>query len=109
MALPALGGASSAFGVALIVAALVSYGIALNVARPLQQRNGAIPVVWRALGVALILTAPLGLPAVLDGDWTMRSLLAMLALGAGGTAIANVILTAAAAAWAPPRRRPPRS
>ena len=96
MALPALGGSSSAFGVTLIVAALVSYGIALNVARPLQQRNGAIPVVWRALGVALILTAPLGLPAVLDGNWTLRPALAMLGLGAGGTAIAT-ILTATAA------------
>lgn len=96
MALPALGGSTSAFGVSLIVAALVSYGIALNVARPLQQRNGAIPVVWRALGVALILTAPLGLPAVLDGHWTLRPALAMLGLGAGGTAIAT-ILTATAA------------
>ena len=96
MALPALGGSSSAFGVTLIVAALVSYGIALNVARPLQQRNGAIPVVWRALGVALILTAPLGLPAALDGHWTLRPALAMLGLGAGGTAIAT-ILTATAA------------
>ncbi len=96
MALPALGGSSSAFGVGLILAALVSYGIALNVARPLQQRNGAIPVIWRALGVALILTAPLGLPAVLDGHWTMRPALAMLGLGAGGTAIAT-ILTATAA------------
>ena len=96
MALPALGGSSSAFGVGLIVAALVSYGIALNVARPLQQRNGAIPVIWRALGVALILTAPLGLPAVLDGHWTIRPALAMLGLGAGGTAIAT-ILTATAA------------
>ena len=100
MALPALGGpsgnAGSAFGVALIVAALVSYGIALNVARPLQQRNGAIPVVWRALGVALILTAPLGLPAVVNGNWTLRPALAMLGLGAGGTAIAT-ILTATAA------------
>ena len=96
MALPALGGSSSAFGVALIVAALVSYGIALNIARPLQQRNGAIPVVWRALGVALILTAPLGLPAVVDGHWTLRPALAMLGLGAGGTAIAT-ILTATAA------------
>ncbi len=57
MALPALGGSNSAFGVGLILAALVSYGIALNVARPLQQRNGAIPVVWRARGFALILTA----------------------------------------------------
>jgi drug/metabolite transporter (DMT)-like permease len=51
---------------------------------------------WRALGVALILTAPLGLPAVLQGDWTLRPAMAMLLLGAGGTAIAN-ILTATAA------------
>ena len=96
MALPALGGSSSAFGVTLIMVALVSYGIALNVARPLQQRNGAIPVVWRALGVALILTSPLGLPAVVNGHWTLRPALAMLGLGAGGTAIAT-ILTATAA------------
>jgi drug/metabolite transporter (DMT)-like permease len=96
MALPAMGGATSAFGVGLIVAALVSYGVALNIARPLQQRNGAIPVIWRALGVALILTAPLGLPAALDGSWTLRPALAMLGLGAGGTAIAT-ILTATAA------------
>jgi drug/metabolite transporter (DMT)-like permease len=96
MALPALGGATSAFGVGLILAALVSYGVALNVARPLQQRNGAIPVVWRALGVALILTAPLGLPAVLNGSWSLRPALAMLGLGMGGTAIAT-ILTATAA------------
>ncbi len=91
MALPAMGGSTSAFGVSLIVAALFSYGIALNVARPLQQRNGAIPVVWRALGVALILTAPLGLPAVLEGSWSLRPALAMLGLGAGGTAIATIL------------------
>jgi drug/metabolite transporter (DMT)-like permease len=96
MALPALGGSSSAFGVGLIVAALVSYGIALNIARPLQQRNGAIPVVWRALAVALILTAPLGLPEMLKGDWTLRPALALLALGAGGTAIATILAATAA-------------
>ena len=96
MALPALGGSSSAFGVGLIVAALVSYGIALNIARPLQQRNGAIPVVWRALAVALILTAPLGLPEVLKGDWSLRPALALLALGAGGTAIATILAATAA-------------
>jgi drug/metabolite transporter (DMT)-like permease len=96
MALPALRGGNSAFGVGLIMAALISYGIALNIARPLQQRNGAVPVMWRALGVALILTAPLGLRDVLNGDWSLRPALAMLCLGAGGTAIAN-ILTATAA------------
>jgi drug/metabolite transporter (DMT)-like permease len=99
MALPAMGGSSgsgSAFGVGLIVAALVSYGIALNIARPLQQRNGAIPVIWRALGVALILTAPLGLPEVLKGEWSLRPALALLALGAGGTAIATILAATAA-------------
>jgi drug/metabolite transporter (DMT)-like permease len=96
MALPALGGSSSAFGVSLIVLALVSYGVALNLARPLQQRNGAVPVLWRALGVAAILTAPLGLPAVLNGNWTTRSAVAMLLLGAGGTAIAQVLSATAA-------------
>jgi drug/metabolite transporter (DMT)-like permease len=96
MALPAMGGGSSAFGVGLIMAALLSYGIALNIARPLQQRNGAVPVMWRALGVALIITAPLGLRDMVNGDWSWRPALAMLCLGAGGTAIAN-ILTATAA------------
>lgn len=96
MAIPAMGGSSSAFGIALILAALVSYGLALNLARPLQQRNGAIPVVWRALGVAVILTAPMGLPAVLNGHWSLRPALAMLALGAGGTAIAMVLTLIAA-------------
>jgi drug/metabolite transporter (DMT)-like permease len=96
MAVPGLGGSNSAFGILLIVLALVSYGIALNVARPLQQRNGAVPVMWRALGVAMLLTAPLGLPAVLTGHWTLRPAIAMLLLGAGGTAIAQVLTATAA-------------
>lgn len=97
MAVPALGGGvNSAFGVGLILMALVSYGLALNLARPLQQRNGAMPVMWRALAVALVLTAPLGLPEVLAGDWSLRPALAMLGLGAGGTAIANVLTATAA-------------
>jgi drug/metabolite transporter (DMT)-like permease len=96
MALPALSGGNSAFGVALIVAALISYGIALNIARPLQQRNGAIPVIWRALAVALILTAPLGLPEVLKGNWSLRPIIALLCLGAGGTAIATIVAATAA-------------
>ena len=96
MALPAMGGTSSGFGVGLIVLALMSYGVAVNLARPLQQRNGAVPVVWRALGVALILTAPLGLPEVLRGEWSLRPALALLCLGAGGTAIATVLTATAA-------------
>ena len=97
MAWPGLGaGGSSALGIVLVIAACVSYGFAVNLARPLQQRNGALPVVWRALFVALILTAPLGLPRALNGHWTPRAVLSLLALGALGTCVANVMTTIAA-------------
>lgn len=97
MALPDLGsGGNSTRGIAMIAVALVSYGVAINIARPLQQRNGALPVVWRALGVALVLTAPIGAPALLQAHWTPRAFLAVLALGALGTAVANVVMAVAA-------------
>jgi drug/metabolite transporter (DMT)-like permease len=85
-----------ALGVGLILAALVSYGFAINLARPLQQRNGALPVIWRSLGVAVLLTAPLGAPAFVRAHWSWRSLVAMLLLGAFGTAIAYVMAATAA-------------
>lgn len=96
IAVPDLGGASQAHGIALILLALMSYGVALNLARPLQQRNGALPLLWRALGVSVLLTAPLGLPQVLGGHWTARPLLALTLLGAFGTAIAQVLSAVAA-------------
>jgi drug/metabolite transporter (DMT)-like permease len=89
-------GHSSTSGVALILLALTSYGVALNVARPLQQRNGALPVIWRAQAVALVLTAPLGIPELLAARWTPSALLALLALGALGTAVAFVLVAIAA-------------
>jgi drug/metabolite transporter (DMT)-like permease len=97
IAWPGLGeSAGSLFGIGLILAAMVSYGIALNLARPLQQRNGALPVLWRALAVALILTAPLGIPSVLAATWSLMPLLSLLALGAFGTAIAQWLVATAA-------------
>ena len=97
MAVPALGeGRSGTIGVLLILAALVSYGFADNLARPLQQRHGALPVIWRAQAAALVLTAPLGLPQMLAAHWTTGPLFSMLALGALGTGIAMVLTTMAA-------------
>jgi drug/metabolite transporter (DMT)-like permease len=83
-------------GVLLILAALVSYGFAYSLSGPLQQRNGALPVIWRALGVAVILTAPLGVPAVLAGHWSLWPVASLIALGAGGTGIAYVMTATAA-------------
>ena len=83
-------------GILLIVAALISYGVAVNLARPLQRRNGALPVIWRALGLAVLLTAPFGVPDVLEANWTPRALAALLTLGAFGTAVAHVMTATAA-------------
>jgi drug/metabolite transporter (DMT)-like permease len=97
MAIPASGeGHSSAAGISMIVAALVSYGLALNIASRLQQRNGALPVIWRAQAVALVLTAPLGLDDLLCSRWVLAPMFALLALGALGTGVAHVVLSVAA-------------
>ncbi len=97
IALPGLDdGRSSVTGIALVLLALASYGIALNLARPLQQSYGGLPVILRALGVALVLTAPLGVPDLLRAEWTPRAALAMFALGAFGTALAQVMMAKAA-------------
>jgi drug/metabolite transporter (DMT)-like permease len=92
MGLPTLGqGRSTVVGVLLILAALVSYGFALNVARPVQQRQGALPVIWRAQAVALVLTAPLGLPELLRAHWSPAPLLSVLALGTGVAYVLTVL------------------
>jgi len=89
-------GQSSVVGVLLIVAAVVSYGFALNLARPLQQQYGALPVILRAQAVAVLLTAPLGVPDVLAARWTPAPVLSLLILGAFGTGVAFVSLATAA-------------
>jgi drug/metabolite transporter (DMT)-like permease len=97
MGLPSLGaGRSSAAGVLMILAALVSYGFALNLARPLQQKHGALPVIWRAQLFGLLLTAPLGLPDLLQARWVPWPWLSLIALGALGTGVAYVLLATAA-------------
>jgi drug/metabolite transporter (DMT)-like permease len=89
-------GHSSVVGVLLILVALVSYGCALNIARPLEQQHGALPVILRAQTVAVVLTAPLGVPDLLAARWTPASFFSLLLLGALGTGIAFVSLATAA-------------
>ena len=97
IALPTLGeGRSNGIGVLLILAAVLSYGFALPIAQPLQKKYGALPVIWRAQAVALVLTAPLGLPDIPRAQWSVIPVLSLLALGALGTGIAFVVMTTAA-------------
>lgn len=98
MAMPALNeGRSTLGGVLLILVALVSYGVALSLARALQQTYGAVPVIWRAQGLALLMTAPLGLPEVWRAQWSAWPLICLVALGALGTGIAYIAMGRAAA------------
>jgi len=53
-------------------------------------------VIRRALGISVVLTSPLGVPAVLDAHWKLWPVLSLLTLGAFGTAIANVLAATAA-------------
>ncbi len=97
IALPNLGaGRTSTVGVMLVLIAIMFYGVAINIARPLQMKYGALPLLVRALGLAAILTAPLGIPQVIGGQWSLVPLLSLLALGALGTGAAYVLAAAGA-------------
>lgn len=85
-------GSSSLVGIVMIFVALAFYGFALNLAVPLQQRYGGIAVMWRAQAVALVITLPIGLTRVGSVHLTTSAVLAMLALGSLGTALAYVAM-----------------
>jgi drug/metabolite transporter (DMT)-like permease len=94
IALPSGGGDNSWFGIMLIFIALVFYGFALNVAVPLQQKYGSIPLMWRVQGVAFLLVAPFGVASLGDVHFTWSAFWAMVALGTLGTALAYVTMAA---------------
>lgn len=97
VALPNLdAGGASLEGVLLVVVAIAAYGVSINIARPLQMTYGALPVLARALGLAALVTAPLGLRDVSHAHWMLVPVLSLLALGALGTGIAYVLGTTAA-------------
>ena len=85
-------GSSSAGGVAMILAALVCYGIALNLAGPVQRQLGSLPVIGRALAVAFVLTAPFGIATISDSTFEWGSAAAVAVLGAFGTGVAYVLM-----------------
>jgi drug/metabolite transporter (DMT)-like permease len=92
--LPSAGGAhATALGAGLVLLATLLYGVAFNLATPLEQRYGALPVIWRAQLVALVLLAPVGLASVPGSSFAWSSLLAVAALGCFGTALAFAAFT----------------
>ena len=84
--------AANALGSGLVVLAVVLYGLAANVAVPLQQRYGALPVLWRAQLAALVVVLPFGLYSLPGSSFAWGPVLAMLPLGVLGTGLAFALM-----------------
>ena len=95
--------ADTALGALLALVAVIFYGLATNLAVPLQQKYGAPPVVLRAQLVALLLVLPLGLWQLQDSTWSWESALAMVPLGVLGTGLAIVLMATLAGRVGAPR------
>ncbi|MFA9429567.1 DMT family transporter [Egicoccus sp. AB-alg2] len=86
------GTAQTALGTGLVFAAIVLYGLSANLAVPLQQRYGSLPVLLRAQLAALVVIAPFGIAAIGPSRWDPVAALAMLPLGLLGTGLAFVLM-----------------
>ena len=83
-------GDTSAVGVLLVVLAVSCYGVAANIAGPLQRRYGSPAVLLRVLVVASLATTPWGLVGLAGSGFAWSAVAANLAVGVGGTGIAYV-------------------
>lgn len=94
IAWPALGGARvTTVGVLLVLLAVILYGLSINLAVPLQQRYGALPLLLRAQLFALAAMAPVAAVQLPGSEWSWPSALATLPLGVFGTGLAFVAMT----------------
>jgi drug/metabolite transporter (DMT)-like permease len=85
-------GSNEALGVVLVLLAVVCYGVAINIAAPLTQRYGSLPVMARMLALAVVWTAPLGLVGLTGSSFEWGPLAAIATLGAVGTGLAFVLM-----------------
>jgi drug/metabolite transporter (DMT)-like permease len=93
IALPAVGvGSSEALGVALVLGAVICYGLAINISSPLTQRYGSLRVMEKMLALAALWTAPLGIWGLGRSSFAWGSLVAVAVLGTLGTGIAFVLM-----------------
>jgi drug/metabolite transporter (DMT)-like permease len=87
------GSRATTVGASLVVLAVLLYGLAVNLAVPLQQRYGALPVLVRAQLAALVLLAPFGLWSLPRSRFELGPVLALLPLGVLGTGVAFMWMT----------------
>jgi drug/metabolite transporter (DMT)-like permease len=79
-------------GVGLVLLATLCYGLATNLAAPLQVRYGSRPVMARMLALATLWTLPFGLVSVPGSTVELAPLAAVLVLGIIGTGLAYLLM-----------------
>ncbi|HEY7876394.1 MAG TPA: DMT family transporter [Actinomycetota bacterium] len=87
------GSRATAAGAGLVLLATMSYGVALNLAAPLQQRYGALPVLLRAQLASLAIVIGPGVYGATQSEFSWPSLGAIVPLGCLGTGLAFVWMT----------------
>lgn len=83
---------ATALGTLLVVGAVVLYGLSTNLAVPLQQKYGSLPVLFKAQLAALTIVVPFGLLQIPGSTWAWPSALAMIPLGVLGTGVAFALM-----------------
>ena len=92
MTLPSLRGAEAApTGVALVLVAVVGYGVSGNLLVPLQQRYGGAAVTMWALVASTIMLLPFGWAGLSESEFTLAAVVAVAILGVIGTGIARAL------------------
>jgi drug/metabolite transporter (DMT)-like permease len=99
----ATGIGGSPLGVSLLLFSTMLYAVAFNLAVPLTQRYGSLPVLLRAQLVAVAFTLPFGIWGLPRSEWDWRAAGAMLVLGVLGSGLAFVASTTLGARAGPVR------
>ncbi|MDX1690460.1 MAG: DMT family transporter [Acidimicrobiia bacterium] len=90
---PSASGEADGLGVVLLLVATALYGLAFNMAVPLVQRHGSLPVLFRAQLVAIAASLPFGVAGLSSSAWSWTGAGAMVLLGVFSTGLAHVAMT----------------
>ncbi len=87
------GESASILGTLLMLIVMLAFGVGANLAVPLQQRYGSIPVMFHAQLIAAVVVLPFGLVGIDGSSFAWSSLLAVGALATLSGGVALVAMT----------------
>ena len=91
--LPSWGeGDNAILGIFLVLLATLFYGFSVNIAVPLQQAHGALPVVLRAQAIAAVATLPYAVVGISGSSIELAGIGAVVVLGVVGTGVALAVM-----------------